>query len=61
MVRALTAVDPDVLDAVLGAWLAARTSQAPGLRAVAVEGKTARGARRRDGTRVHLVAALGQG
>lgn len=56
--RALIAVDPDVLDAVLSAWLMARTSAPVGLRAVAVDGKTARGARRRDGTRVHLVAAL---
>lgn len=56
--RTLIAVDPEVLDAVLGAWLAARTSAPPGLRALAVDGKTARGARRPDGTLVHLVACL---
>ncbi len=56
--RTLIAVDPDVLDAVLGAWLAARAGAPAGLRALAVDGKTARGARRDDGTQVHLVACL---
>jgi predicted transposase YbfD/YdcC len=56
--RTLIAVDPDVLDAVLGAWLATRTCAPAGMRALAVDGKTARGARRPDGTQVHLVAAL---
>lgn len=56
--RALVAVDPDVLDAVLSAWLAARASAPGGMRALAVDGKTARGAHRSDGTQVHLVACL---
>jgi len=56
--RALATVDPDVLDAVLGAWLATRTSATTGLRALALDGKSARGARRPDGSRVHLVGVL---
>jgi predicted transposase YbfD/YdcC len=53
--RLLLAVDADVLDAVLHAWLAAPQPSAPAkaeeVRAVAVDGKTARGAVRDDGTR----------
>ena len=56
--RALAGVDPDVLDAVLGAWLTTRTSAPNGLRALALDGKSARGARRPDGSRVHLVGVL---
>lgn len=56
--RALAGVDPDVLDGVLGAWLTTRTSTPAGLRAVALDGKSARGARRSDGSRVHLVGVL---
>ncbi len=55
--RVLLGVDPDVLDAVLHAWLAALTPP-PAFRAVAVDGKTCRGARRADGRRVHLFSAL---
>ena len=54
----LLGVDPDVLDAVLHAWLAAYQPPPPRpaagtdvVRAVAVDGKTARGAVRDDGTR----------
>lgn len=56
--RVMARVDPDVLDAVLSAWLAARAGVQEGLRAVALDGKTARGAVRPDGTRVHLVGLL---
>ena len=52
--RVLLGVDPDVLDAVLHAWLAAHEPPAARtdvIRAVAVDGKTARGAVRDDGTR----------
>jgi predicted transposase YbfD/YdcC len=43
---------------------AAQQAKAPargGLRAVAVDGKTSRGARRADGTRVHLLGVAGHG
>lgn len=56
--RVLAGVDPDVLDAVLCAWLAARAPDRAGPAPVAVDGKSARGARRPDGSRVHLFAAL---
>ena len=56
--RVLAGVDADVLDAVLCAWLGARTGPRGGLAPLAVDGKTARGARRGDGSRVHLFAAV---
>jgi predicted transposase YbfD/YdcC len=63
--RVLTCVDADVLDAVLHAWLDALLPPpppvAPGplsLRAVAVDGKTCRGARIGDGSRVHLFSMV---
>lgn len=70
--RVLLAVDADVLDAVLHAWLAAleptgcraraqdagASSPSGGLRAVAVDGKTARGAVRPGGTRVQLFSMV---
>jgi hypothetical protein len=52
--RVLLGVDPDVLDAVLHAWLAAHEPPAARtdvIRAVPVDGKTARGAVRDDRTR----------
>jgi predicted transposase YbfD/YdcC len=57
--RALARVDPTALAAVIGAWLADRDrpGQQHRRRAVAVDGKTLRGARR-DGRRVHLLAAM---
>ena len=55
--RVLLGVDPDVLDAVLHAWVAALVPP-PAFRAVAVDGKTCRGARRADGTRMHLFSAV---
>jgi len=58
--RILQRVDLDALDAVLSSWLSARLPrpQPGGMRAVAVDGKTARGARTDDGTQVHLLAAF---
>ena len=62
--RTLARVDPVALAGVLGAWLAARDRPGPGPgrcpgRAVAVDGKTLRGARRAgDGRQVHLLACM---
>jgi predicted transposase YbfD/YdcC len=65
--RILQRIDGDALDAAIGAWLAARapdrplSGQEPGKparRSLAVDGKTIRGARRPDGTQVHLLAAM---
>jgi predicted transposase YbfD/YdcC len=57
--RTLARVDPTALAAVLGTWLADRDCRAPQQRrrAVAVDGKTLRGARR-DGRPLHLLAAM---
>jgi predicted transposase YbfD/YdcC len=55
--RTLARVDPEALAAVTGAWLADRDRPGQRLRAVAVDGKTLRGANR-DGRRVHLLAAM---
>lgn len=65
--RVLQRADGDALDAAVGAWLAARdpgppppgrdTHQRP-RRSPAVDGKAVRGARRTDGTQVHLLAAM---
>jgi predicted transposase YbfD/YdcC len=64
--RVLQRVDGNALDAAIGDWLAARDpdrpppDQEPGKgarRSLAVDGKTVRGARR-DGTQVHLLAAM---
>ena len=65
--RLLQHVDGDALDTAIGAWLAARDpgrppagpgQASPHRRSLAVDGKTVRGARRTDGTRVHLLAAM---
>ena len=62
--RVLASVDPEVLDAVLHAWLAARApacdGDEPGERVVAVDGKTARGAVGADGSRVQLFSMVDQ-
>jgi hypothetical protein len=50
-------VDPDLLAAVLGAWLPDRDRPGQRRRAVAVDGKTLRGAAC-DGRQVHLLAAM---
>jgi predicted transposase YbfD/YdcC len=58
--RILQAIDLDAFDAAVSGWLAARRPDpACGpMRMVAVDGKTARGARTEDGTQVHLLAAF---
>jgi predicted transposase YbfD/YdcC len=55
--RTLARVDPDLLAGALGAWLADRDRPDLRRRAVAVDGKTIRGASRR-GDRVHLLACM---
>jgi predicted transposase YbfD/YdcC len=62
--RVLQAVDPHLLDAAVSGWLARRGAPAPAgrrWRAVAVDGKTARGARLAGGRAVHLLAAVEHG
>lgn len=59
--RVVLGVDPDLLDAVLTAWVSTRgpvRDQREGLVCLAVDGKSARGARRVDARPVHLVAAV---
>jgi predicted transposase YbfD/YdcC len=61
--RTLARVDPTALAAVIGAWLAdrdrpGRPGQQHRRRAVAVDGKTLRGAKGDDGRQVHLLAAM---
>jgi predicted transposase YbfD/YdcC len=58
--RTLARVDATALAALLGAWLADRDrpAQQRRRRAVAVDGRTLRGARRDDGRQVHLLAAM---
>ena len=59
--RAFALVSADVLDQVLGAWLWTRAAHAGGRLVIAVDGKTVRGAKGRDGKAPHLVAALAHG
>ncbi|WP_405463640.1 ISAs1 family transposase [Streptomyces jietaisiensis] len=68
--RVLQRVDGDALDAAIGGWLTARADAArageqdkhpparPARTAVAVDGKSVRGAMRADGRPVHLLSAL---
>jgi predicted transposase YbfD/YdcC len=64
--RTLSRLDPDALAAAIGAWLANQDRPSPATgsrwRAVAVDGKTLRGARTQaaggDGRPVHLLAAM---
>lgn len=58
--RVLALVDGDVLDRAVGSWLAARRPQAGEtmLRAIAVDGKSLRGAARAHGRKIHLLAAV---
>jgi predicted transposase YbfD/YdcC len=59
--RSFALVSADMLDQVLGAWLWTRASR-PGSRLViAIDGKTVRGAKGKDGKAPHLVAALAHG
>jgi predicted transposase YbfD/YdcC len=62
--RVLTAVDPAALDRALGSWVTARLAarRVPGTRpALAVDGKTLRGARTGQGAAPHLMACLDHG
>jgi predicted transposase YbfD/YdcC len=59
--RAFTLVSVDVLDRVLGAWLHTRAVRAGGRLVIAIDGKTVRGAKNKDGKAPHLVAALAHG
>ncbi|MFF0079091.1 ISAs1 family transposase [Streptomyces canus] len=67
--RVLQRIDGDALDAAIGGWLTARADASraaqeehpppcPVRAAVAVDGKSLRGAIRADGRRVHLISAL---
>ena len=59
--RAFAMIDPDRLDKVLGAWLYTRAAQAGGRLVIAIDGKTVRGAKNKNGKAPHLVAALAHG
>jgi predicted transposase YbfD/YdcC len=56
--RVLQRVDPEALDRVTSSWLAARSRPREPTRVIAVDGKSARGARGVDGRAVHLLAAF---
>jgi len=63
MWRLLIRLDADLLATVLAGWLHTRTRRAPSQhpryrQVIAVDGKTVRGARRADGSQVHLLSAL---
>ncbi|GGW98269.1 ISAs1 family transposase [Streptomyces lomondensis] len=70
MRRILQRIDGDALDAAIGGWLTARAAASrtsdqhrhaparPVRPAVAVDGKSLRGAMRADGRRIHLISAL---
>ncbi|PTH87614.1 ISAs1 family transposase [Streptomyces sp. A244] len=59
--RLLARIDGDALDRAVGSWLADRrpkTTGAAGLRGLAVDGKSLRGAARAKDRKIHLLAAL---
>jgi hypothetical protein len=60
--RLLRSLDPDLLAAAIGRWLAARTLAPPtgSSRAVAVDGKTLRGSRSRTNAARRVLAAVDQ-
>ena len=59
--RLLQALDPDLLTAAIGDWLATRAATPPAVkRAIAVDGKTLRGSRTTDTTARHVMAACDQ-
>ncbi|WP_269474595.1 ISAs1 family transposase [Phytohabitans flavus] len=61
--RLLQALDPDLLTAAIGGWLATRAAaaQPTAKRAIAVDGKTLRGSRTTDTAARHVMAACDQG
>ncbi|WP_323139675.1 transposase family protein [Streptomyces sp. NBC_01443] len=59
--RLLARIDGDALDLAVGRWLAdrrPRAAGAAGLRSLAVDGKSLRGAAKARGRKIHLLAAL---
>lgn len=64
MWRLLIRLDADLLSTILASWLRTRTRPADKPRrpryrqVISIDGKTVRGARRADGTQVHLLSAL---
>lgn len=56
--RLLARVDGDAPDQAVGGWLADRRPEATGPRALAVDGKSLRGAAKAGGRKVHLLAAM---
>jgi predicted transposase YbfD/YdcC len=63
MWRLLIRLDADLLSTILASWLRTRTRPAAPRRpryrqVISIDGKTVRGARRADGTQVHLLSAL---
>lgn len=56
--RLLARIDGDALDRAVGRWLTDRRPKATGLRGLAVDGKSLRGAAKANGRRIHLLAAL---
>jgi predicted transposase YbfD/YdcC len=59
--RVLQHVDAEALDTLVSTWLAARSSPRRPLSVIAVDGKSARGARTDQGRAVHLLAAFDTG
>jgi predicted transposase YbfD/YdcC len=56
--RLLKSIDTEAVDRALGSWLAGLVTASG--QAVAIDGKTVRGAEREDGTQVHLLSAFVQ-
>ncbi|MDX2908585.1 ISAs1 family transposase [Streptomyces griseiscabiei] len=56
--RLLARIDGDALDRAVGHWLADRPPKSTGLRGLAIDGKSLRGAARATGRKIHLHAAL---
>jgi predicted transposase YbfD/YdcC len=56
--RLLARIDSDALDRAVSRWLADRRPPDSGLRGLAVDGKSLRGAARARGRKIHLLAAL---
>jgi predicted transposase YbfD/YdcC len=56
--RLLARIDGDALDRAVGHWLTDRRPKTTGLRGLAVDGKSLRGAAKAKGRKIHLLAAL---
>jgi predicted transposase YbfD/YdcC len=56
--RLFARLDPQVLDALIGAWMWTTTRVVSGRRVIAIDGKTVRGARSGGASAPHLVAAF---